>query len=89
MDKYPFLNESVAKILRERREDLGMSKRQLSTLAGIERAYITGLDKGKWNVSLTALFHLCEALEIDPEEFMRSVKLELEMKHGKKWPFLD
>lgn len=89
MDTYPYLNEIVAKILRERREHLGMSKRQLSTLASIERSYLTGLENARWNVSLNVLFYLCEALEIDPEEFMRLVKLEMEKKNGRKWPFLE
>lgn len=90
MEKYPFLNEVVAKILRDRREELGMSKRQLSTLAMIERAYITGLEQGRWNVSLNVLLHLCEALDMDPVEFMRFLKKELEKAHGgKRWPFLS
>lgn len=89
MEKYPFLNETIGKILRQKRESMGMSKRQLSTLASIERAYITGIEQGKWNVSLNALFHLCEALEIDPQELMGMVKKELEAKNGKSWPFLS
>lgn len=89
MDTYPNLNGVVAKILRERRERLGMSKRQLSTLASIERSYITGLENGRWNVSLNVLFYLCEALEIDPQEFIGQVKQELEKKNGRKWPFLE
>lgn len=89
METYPYLHEVVAKILRERREHLGMSKRQLSTLASIERAYITGLEAGKWSVTLNVLFYLCEALEVDPQEFIGQVKTELEKKNGKKWPFLE
>ena len=52
MEKYSYLNEAVANILKGRREALGMSKRKLSELAMRERAYITGLENGKWNVSL-------------------------------------
>ncbi len=78
MEKYPHLNEAVAKILRERRAQLGMSKRKLSEEAMIERAYILGLEQGKWNVSLNVLFFLCDALKIDAVDFMRQVKKELE-----------
>lgn len=53
-----------------------MSKRKLSELAMIERAYITGLENGKWNVTLNVLFYLSEALELDPVEFVRLVKEE-------------
>ena len=69
MEKYPYLNEAVANILKEKREALGMSKRKLSELAMIERAYITGLENGKWNVTLNVLFFLSEALEIRPDVF--------------------
>lgn len=78
MEKYPYLNEAVANILRHRRESLGMSKRKLSELAMIERAYITGLENGKWNVTLNVLFFLSEALEIRPEVFIKLVMDEVE-----------
>ncbi|MCH5143519.1 helix-turn-helix domain-containing protein [Desulfovibrio sp. UIB00] len=78
MEKYPYLNEAVANILKGRREALGMSKRKLSELAMIERAYITGLENGKWNVSLNVLFFLSEALEIKPDAFIRLVIDEAE-----------
>lgn len=76
MEKYPYLNEAVAEVLKTRRAALGMSKRNLSELAMIERAYITGLENGKWNVTLNVLFYLSEALELDPVEFVRLVKEE-------------
>lgn len=89
MEKINFLNEIVGTILRQKRESMGMSKRLLSTLSSIERAYISGLESGKWNVSLNALLQLCSALEIEPEAFMKQVKTELEKKNGRKWPFLE
>lgn len=76
MEKYPYLNEAVAEVLKTRRAALGMSKRKLPELAMIERAYITGLENGKWNVTLNVLFYLSEALELDPVEFVRLVKEE-------------
>ncbi len=55
-----------------------MSKRKLSDLAMVERAYITGLESGKWNVSLNVLFYLSEALELKPEEFVQMVRGEID-----------
>ena len=78
MEKYPYLNEAVANVLKGKREALGMSKRKLSELAMIERAYITGLENGKWNVSLNVLFCLSEALEIKPDVFIQLVMNEVE-----------
>lgn len=64
--------------MKERREALAMSKRKLSELAMIERAYITGLENGKWNVTLNVLFFLSEALEVEPERFVGLVRNEIE-----------
>lgn len=76
MEKYPFLNEAVAKILHERRISLNMSKKKLSELALIERAYIRSLERSEKNPSLNAIFYLCEALDMEPEEFVKLVKIE-------------
>ena len=66
MEKYPYLNEAIASVLRKKREELGMSKRKLSELAMIERAYITGLEAGKWNATMNVIFYLSESLGIHP-----------------------
>lgn len=86
MEKYPHLNEAVATVLSRRRAALCMSKKKLSETAFIERAYITGLESGKWNVTLNVVFYLCEALKIKPVDFMDEVcaeicRLEREKKH--------
>lgn len=80
MEKYPYLNEAVGKLLQKRRLDLGMSKRQLSLNAMIERAYITSLENGKGTISLNALLYLCEALDLKPDEFVRQVMEEISRK---------
>lgn len=77
MEKYPFLNQAVANVLSRRRRDLGMSKRKLSELAMMERAYITGIESARWNISLNGIFFLCDALQLDQVEFARRVKREL------------
>ena len=46
MEEYPFLNEAVASVLRTQREEHDLSKKRLSELAKIERAYITSLERG-------------------------------------------
>ncbi|CAK7016732.1 MAG: hypothetical protein DESF_00678 [Desulfovibrio sp.] len=84
MEKYPYLNEAVANVLKQRREALAMSKRKLSELAMIERAYITGLENGKWNVTLNVLFFLSEALGVEPEKFIGLVRDEIESLKNRK-----
>lgn len=78
MEKYPYLNEAVAAVLARRRAELAMSKKKLSEQAFIERAYITGLEAGKWNVTLNVLFYLSDALGMKPDEFVHEVMTERE-----------
>ena len=77
MEKYPFLNEAIAKILYERRIALNMSKKKLSELALIERAYIRSIENAEKTPTLNAIFYLSEALEIEPEDFVKQVKAEV------------
>lgn len=79
MEKYPYLNEAVAKVLSRRRAELAMSKKKLSEIAMVERAYITGLEAGKWNATLNVLYYLCEALEMEPIQFFKAVDDELKI----------
>jgi len=79
MEKYPLLNQAVGNVLLRQRQAMGMSKRKLSEEALIDRAYITGLESGRWNVSLNALFFLSEAMGIDPVDFVAQVKSEREV----------
>ena len=76
MEKYPYLNEAVAAVLSRRRAELAMSKKKLSELAMIERAYISGLEAGKWNATLNVLYYLCESLGMEPVEFFKAVEEE-------------
>ena len=79
VEKYPYLNQAVGNVLHKLRTERGISKRKLSENAMIERAYITGLENAKWNVTLNGIFYLCDALGIDTIEFLKMVKTE--MKH--------
>ncbi len=82
MEKYPYLNEAVAAVLARRRAELAMSKKKLSEQAFIERAYITGLEAGKWNVTLNVLFYLSDALGMKPDDFVHEVMVERERLEG-------
>ena len=82
MEKYPYLNEAVAAVLARRRAELAMSKKKLSEQAFIERAYITGLAAGKWNVTLNVLFYLSDALGMKPDEYVHEVMAERERLEG-------
>ena len=84
MEKYPYLNEAIASVLRKKREELGMSKRKLSELAMIERAYITGLEAGKWNATMNVIFYLSESLGLHPVDFVALICTEMAILKAKE-----
>lgn len=86
---HPELKSILAKILRERREALHMSKRQLARASYVERSYISAIENAQYNPTINVILHLCDALKIKPALFMEKVTAELEKKIGRKWPFLE
>jgi len=88
MEKYPYLNEAIATVLIRRRNERAISKKKLSEEAMIARAHITALEAGVQSPSMNVVFYLCEALSLDPVDFIRQVcdeirKLEAEGKNPK------
>lgn len=58
----PF-GQHVAKL----RKQQGMSQEELSGRCGLDRTYISGIERGKRNLSLTNVFKLAKALGVPPK----------------------
>lgn len=54
--------------LRERRIALGMSQEAFAHAAGLDRTYVSGIERGKRNVSLRNIEVLAQALGISISE---------------------
>lgn len=78
MEKYPYLNEAIARVLSRRRAKLAMSKKKLSEEAMIARIHITALEAGTQCPSLNVVFFLSEALDMKPDAFVHEVMEEIE-----------
>lgn len=79
MKNYPYLDEAIAHVLcRLRRDELKMSKKKLSEESQISRIHITHLEEGRKKPSMYAVFCLCEALRLDPKDFVQRVQDEIE-----------
>ena len=52
--------------LRELRLKAGLSQESLAELAGLDRTYISGCERGRRNASIEALHRLGKALQIPP-----------------------
>ncbi len=61
--------------IREERHRSGLSQEELATKSGQHRTYISGIERGRRNVSLVALCKLAEGLEIAPSALLKAAGL--------------
>ena len=58
--------------LRALRSERGLSQEQLGHIAGLDRTYISGIERGVRNVSLINIFRIAAALEIATSELFQT-----------------
>ena len=56
--------------LRNIREEANISQEELAELSGLDRTYISGVERGKRNVGLRNIFKLANALHISASRLM-------------------
>ena len=52
------------------RQEKGLSQEQLALIADLDRTYISGIERGKRNVSLINLFKIAKSLDIPTYEII-------------------
>ena len=77
MKSNPYLNKAIANILHRRRMELSMSKKKLSEKSSITRIHISDIEEGNKNPTVNAVFSLCEALQLNMNDFTRLVQEEM------------
>lgn len=60
------LLKSFGQNLKEYRKKSGLSQEGLALECGLDRTYISGIERGKRNVSLINIFKIAQTLRIDP-----------------------
>lgn len=63
------IKQTFGKRLRELRETKGMSQELLAYEAGLDRTYISGVERGKRNISLENIERLAIALGVKVKDF--------------------
>jgi len=58
------LLKTLGEVIVERRKRLGMTQDELSELSGINRAFISNIEKGKRNPSIGAVANLAKGLRL-------------------------
>lgn len=67
------LVEDVARAVRTLREMRGISQEELAALSDLDRTYISGVERGVRNITLTSLDRIIGALGVTREQFFRLV----------------
>jgi transcriptional regulator with XRE-family HTH domain len=57
--------------LRELRRQRGVSQEELADLAGIDRTYVSGCERGRRNIGLVNIHRLAHALDVEPWELLK------------------
>lgn len=64
------LRQLFAENLRRFRSQKGLSQEALADAAGIDRTYVSALERQVYSASLDTIEKLAQALEIEPHQFL-------------------
>ena len=59
--------------IRTLRKEKGLSQEAFADLAGLDRSYVGGVERGERNISLVNIKKFADALEISVEELFRGL----------------
>ena len=77
MNKLFIVDREFGTVLKNRRELMSMTQQDLALDGELSRAYISELEKGRKNVSLSILFKLSYALNIKPSLLMYQLETRI------------
>jgi transcriptional regulator with XRE-family HTH domain len=68
------LPKAFGEVVRELRQKQGVSQERLAALAGIDRAYMGGLERGLRNPSLTTIARVANGLSMKVSDVLKAVE---------------
>jgi transcriptional regulator with XRE-family HTH domain len=71
MEKGDWLRLAFGELLKELREQKGLSQGQLALESELDQTFVSLLERGQRQPSLVSLFALCDALEVEPDVIVR------------------
>jgi transcriptional regulator with XRE-family HTH domain len=66
---------NFGKAIRSLRSDIGISQEALANLAGLDRSYMGGIERGEHNLSLANIKRIADALEVPISSVMKKAGL--------------
>lgn len=74
---------AFGRVLRRYRLSAGLSQEKLALEAGLQRNYISLLELGQNQPTITTLFKLAVVLAIEPEQIVEAVRIEAEAEQSR------
>lgn len=68
------LLQSFGQLIVERRKALGISQEELAHRADLDRTYVSGLERGVRNPSLTAIVKVAQGLGITTDKLLKGLE---------------
>lgn len=66
--------KTFGKLVKERRQALKLSQEDFGELCGLDRTYISGVERGLRNLSLTAIVSISAALQMTSAELLQGLE---------------
>lgn len=80
------LKRLVGRVIARHRASAEVTQEKLAEIAGLERGYISLIERGLRMPTVDTIFRLCRGLKVSPSEVIRDMEtqVELELKASKK-----
>ena len=75
------IEEAFGVVIRRLRKEFDISQDKLSETSGLDRTYISQIERGKQNPSLVSLFALASAMNVSPSSIISEAELVLKISH--------
>ena len=70
MPRTSAINDALADVIRQRRTELGLTQEQLADSADLHRNYLSGIERGAYNIGVSNLVTLASALQTTASELL-------------------
>ena len=72
----PYNHEITGRVIRQLREERGVTQEVLSGLAALSRSHLADIERGSVNASVDTLWRICDALGLRLSDLIRRVEEE-------------
>jgi len=72
------MKQLVGRVIARRRADASVTQEKLAEIAGLERGYISLMERGLRMPTVDTIFRLCQGLKVSPSELIREIEKQVD-----------